>query len=87
MGDGGKGTVLSFAELMQCVGVHNLRHSWDNALDSYPGAAHRVLPAPTGKTSDKVTLCRTCILFTYISRPASSLFLVRVTMKLNQNVP
>jgi len=54
--DGGKGTVLSFAELMQCVGVHNLRHSWDGALDSYPGAAHCVLPAPVGKTSDKVAL-------------------------------
>ena len=71
MDDGGKGTVLSFAELMQCVGVHNLRHSWESALDGYPWAAHCVLPAPMGKTSDKVTLSRTPHLFKFIARPAS----------------
>ena len=55
MDNGGKSSVLSFAELMQCVGVHNFRHSWDSALDSYPLAAHFVLPAPIRKESDKVT--------------------------------
>ncbi|KAJ7377461.1 WD repeat-containing protein 81 [Desmophyllum pertusum] len=51
--NGGKFSVLSYAELMQCVGVHNFRHSWDSALDSYPLAAHCVLPAPLWKESDK----------------------------------
>ena len=57
--NGGKSSVLSFAELMQCVGVHNFQHSWDSALDSYPLAAHCVLPVPVRKESDKVhvTLC------------------------------
>lgn len=59
MDDGGKCTVLSFTELMQSVGVHNLRHNWESALESYPWAAHCVLPVPTEKTSDKVTLPRT----------------------------
>lgn len=58
--NGGKFSVLSYAELMQCVGVHNFRHSWDSALDSYPLAAHCVLPAPLWKESDKVTLKRLC---------------------------
>lgn len=57
VGNGGKSSVLSFAELMQCVGVHNFQHSWDSALDSYPLAAHYALPVPVRKESDKVTLC------------------------------
>ena len=54
IGDASKFVGLSYAELMQCVGAQNFRHSWDSALDSYPLAAHCVLPAPSIKQSDKV---------------------------------
>ena len=46
--------MLSYAELVQCVGVHNLRHSWESALDSYPLAAQCVQPTSVRKESDKV---------------------------------
>ena len=45
---------LSYAELMQCVGVQNFLHSWDDALDTFPLAAHCSLPDPPAKESDKV---------------------------------
>ena len=45
---------LSYAELMQCVGVENFLHSWDDALDTFPLAAHCGLPDPAAKESDKV---------------------------------
>lgn len=47
---------LSYAELMQCVGVENFLHSWDDALDTFPLAAHCGLPDPPAKESDKVWL-------------------------------
>lgn len=54
VGDGNKFVDLSYAELMQCVGVQNFLHSWDDALDSFPLAAHCGLPDPPAKESDKV---------------------------------
>ena len=53
-GDGNKFVDLSYAELMQCVGVENFLHSWDDALDTFPLAAHCGLPDPPAKESDKV---------------------------------
>lgn len=49
-----KSSVLSYAELMQSVGLANLQHSWDSALESFSLAAHCVLPIPSSKESDKV---------------------------------
>ena len=50
----GKCTVLSYAELVQCVAVHNLQYSWESSLDTYPLAAQCVQPTPAKKESDKV---------------------------------
>ena len=47
---------LSFAELLQCVGVRNLQYSWERALDSYSYAAHRSLPPVSSKESHKVAV-------------------------------
>lgn len=60
MDNEGKCTVLSYAELVQCVGVHNLRYSWESSLDSYPLAAQCVQPTQAKKESDKV-LCQRSI--------------------------
>ena len=54
VGDGNKFMDLSYAELMQSVGVQNFLHSWDDALDTFPLAAHCGLPDPPAKESDKV---------------------------------
>lgn len=47
---------LSFAELIQCVGVQNLQYSWEKALESYSYAAHHSLPPVSSKESHKVTM-------------------------------
>lgn len=59
--DATKSSFLTYAELLQSVGVENFQHSWDSALDSYHLAAHCVLPVPTSKESDKVIVIRMTI--------------------------